>query len=273
MRLKLVRPLVFFDVETTGLKAKRDKILTLSITRIEPAGGPIPEQIKGKMITLKFDPGFPVPPEITKLTGITPLDVFGCPRFEQKRPQIEAIFAGADLVAYNGQFDVDFMAAEFERFGGDFEALLAPDYVLLDPRAAFVLHFGGKHTLEDAVGYYLHKTLEGAHTSAADVAGMIEVFFAQLQKHDLKGTPQDIWEATSGRFEDKRYRFAKDAHGKVTIMFGKHRGTWLWTLITAPSKKQQGYIDWCKKNLDPGTVKYIEEFEERCRRYIAAQKR
>lgn len=266
MRLKLLRPLCFFDVETTGLNASKDRILTLSVTRIAP-GSPIPEQIAGKMQNMKFDPGFPVPPEITKLTGITPLDVFGCPAFQQKAEIVAALFNGCDLCAYNGDFDVDFMEGEFNRLNRSFKACLPDDFALIDPRAAFVLDFNGRHKLEDAVAYYLKRAITDAHTSAGDVRAMIDVFFKQLHKRDLHGTPAEIVAATSGRFEDKRFRFAKNDAGKVAIMFGKHRGALLYDLLRRPSRQQQGYWNWMVEKLDKPTVAYLNQFEQRVIQY------
>jgi DNA polymerase III subunit epsilon len=267
-RLALNRPFVFFDVETTGLKPEQDRVITLSATRIEPAGGPISEQIRGKMVNFKFDPGFPIPPEITKITGITPLDVFGCPSFKDDIESLKALFRDADLCAYNGQFDLNFMEAEFARCDLSFKEVLAEDFALVDPRAAFVLNFDGKHTLSDAVAYYLKKVLKDAHTSDGDVSGMIDVFFAQLHKHDLKGTPKEIEAETSGRFEDSRLRFAKGKDGKVRVMFGKHRGALLYNLITRPGNNQKGYFNWMKDNLDKATVAYLKGFEKKVFEYL-----
>lgn len=260
-RLQLDRPLVFFDVETTGVHAEKDRIITLSLLRVEP-GQAIAEQVKGRMKEFKFDPGFPVPPKITELTGIRPLDVFGCPYFDKQIPDICPYFSEADLCAYNGKFDIDFMVSEFGRAGEQFKMLLPLDWRLVDPKAIFTMHFNGKHTLTDAVGYYLHRAIEDAHTSGGDVRSMIDVLFAQLSKHNLRGTAKEISELTVGRFFDPDYRILRDDKGKARLAFGKHQGRLVWELLDHPAKGDEGYIDWCMKNFfEPETRAVINQFK------------
>ena len=113
MKLKLERPIIFFDLETTGLTIGKDHIVELCYIRLEPNGCERAE-------TLRFNPGIPISKESSGVHGITDKDVKDCPSFAEKAPELAKVFEGCDLAGYNSnRFDVPMLAEEFALCGID----------------------------------------------------------------------------------------------------------------------------------------------------------
>lgn len=115
MRLNLTKPLVVFDLESTGLDLVNDRIIQLSYIKAYPDG-------KEERKNLLINPGKPIPAEVEKLTGITNDDVKDAPTFKQVAIDLAKTFTGCDFAGYNSNhFDIPLLAEEFLRAGIDFD--------------------------------------------------------------------------------------------------------------------------------------------------------
>ncbi len=115
MDLKLKNPLVFFDLETTGINITRDRIVEISLLKVFPNG-------KEETRTRRINPEMPIPPESTAIHGITDEDVKDCPTFKQIAKSLSDMLEGCDMAGFNSsRFDVPLLAEEFLRAGVDFE--------------------------------------------------------------------------------------------------------------------------------------------------------
>ena len=115
MKLNLTKPLIVFDLETTGLDLVNDRIIQISYIKVYPDGREERENIF-------INPGKPIPTEVTLLTGISDEDVANAPTFKQKAKELSEKFAGCDFAGFNSnRFDVPMLAEEFLRAGVDFD--------------------------------------------------------------------------------------------------------------------------------------------------------
>lgn len=122
MRLKLERPIMFFDLETTGTNILRDRIVEISMIKVYPDGHDLQR-------TVRVNPGMPIPAEATAVHHITDADVADKPLFADIAAQLAESFAGCDIAGFNSnRFDVPMLAEEFARVGVDFD-FTAPRYV------------------------------------------------------------------------------------------------------------------------------------------------
>ena len=111
MKLKLERPLAVFDVESTGINKRTDRIIELAVIKVFPDG-------KRETHEYLFNPERPIPTEATAIHGITDDDVKNCPKFVEKAREIVAILADCDLGGYNILgYDIPIMQEEFTRAG------------------------------------------------------------------------------------------------------------------------------------------------------------
>ena len=117
MKLNLTRPLIVFDLETTGLDLVRDRIIQISYIKVMPEG----EEIRGNLLV---NPGQPIPKEVTELTGISDDDVKDAKSFKELAPQLNEVMTGCDFAGYNSNhFDVPMLAEEFLRAGTIFHKM------------------------------------------------------------------------------------------------------------------------------------------------------
>lgn len=115
MKLKLQKPLVIFDLETTGLDLVKDRVIQISYIKVYPDG----REERGNEV---INPEIPIPPFITQLTGISDADVKDKPTFKQLAQKLAEKFGGSDFAGFNSNsFDVPLLAEEFLRAGIDFD--------------------------------------------------------------------------------------------------------------------------------------------------------
>src|SRR5690554_96799 len=115
MDLNLKNPLVFFDLETTGINITRDRIVEISLLKIHPNG-------KEESKTRRINPEMPIPPQSTAIHGITDEDVKDCPTFKQVAKSLAEMLEGCDMAGFNSsRFDVPMITEEFLRAGVDFD--------------------------------------------------------------------------------------------------------------------------------------------------------
>ena len=215
MKLKLERPIIFFDLETTGLTIGKDHIVELCYIRIEPNGNECAE-------TLRFNPGMPISKEASEVNGITDKDVKDCPACAEKAPELAKVFEGCDLAGYNSnKFDVPMLAEEFALCGID---LHINEKKMIDVQNIF--HKMEQRTLVAAYRFYCGKELENAHSALADTRATLEVLEAQLDRYaDLKNDVPylaDFSQIQKG--VDLACRFVYDENGVEIVNFGKYKG-------------------------------------------------
>lgn len=245
-RLQLKRPLVFFDLETTGVDPARDRIVELCILRVEPDGS-------RQSRTRRINPGRPIPPEATAVHGITDDDVRDEPRFDQVARGLLELLDGADLAGFNiVRFDVPMLDAELQRCKLDLD--LASRRVV-DSMAIF--HKMEPRNLTAAVRLYLDRDHDGAHGAEADVLASAEVLEAQLARYDE--LPADIealdaWSRGGPGAVDLNGKFVW-REGEVVVNFGKHQGTPLRQLVD----RSPDYLKWFLGKDFPSDAKKLVE--------------
>jgi len=240
-RLVLTRPLVFFDLETTGVDALNDRIVEVSLLKMFPPGpdGTAPEPI---VRTRRVNPGMPIPPGATAVHGITDADVAAEPPFEKIARSLFDLLQDCDFAGFGvRKFDLPLLSAEFTRAG------LAFDYRTrhcIDGKDIF--HSRERRDLTAAYALYCGGELKSAHSAEADMLASRDVILGQLERYD--DLPTDVAGlATVGA--PAADPDAYDGEGKlkwigdeVVINFGKSRGKALRAL--AASEDGRGLLNW-----------------------------
>lgn len=241
--LALTRPLVFFDVETTGIDPFHDRIIEIGAVKIFPDG-------TQKEYRYLINPGQPIPAGSTAIHNITDDMVADKPYFRDLAEELRDIFFNADLGGYNIKiFDLPLLITEFKRVG------LVLDYEsinIVDAMAIFKIK--EPRTLTAAYKKYCGKELENAHSAVADIRATIEVLEGQLTHYeDLPRSPE-----TLHAFCFPKDPNAFDAEGKLlfvngnlTINFGKNKGKSLQEL----SLNDPYYLEWILNGSFPDKVK------------------
>ena len=232
MKLNLQRPIVFFDLETTGVQITRDRIVEISILKISPDG-------ERETKTRRINPEMPIPAEASAVHGITDADVADCPTFAQVARSLYTWLEGCDIAGFNSnRFDVPMLVEEFLRAG---VAVDFDDRHFVDVQTIF--HKMERRTLEAAYKFYCGKTLENAHSAEADTLATFEVLEAQLDRYpeDLKNDIPALAEfSTHGRRVDFAGSLAYNDKDEIIINFGKYKGV----PVTEVFRKDSGYYNW-----------------------------
>lgn len=177
--LGLERPLVALDLESTGLDPRADRIVEISLARIEPGGD------VESLNTLVF-PGLPMPPGAERIHGISDADVAEAPTFADVAAKVARLLRGADLAGYNLlRFDLPLLSAELNRAGLSLER---EGRRIVDACAVFKRK--ERRNLAAAYRFYCGRDLRDPHTAAGDVIATLEVLAGQLRRYsDL---PRDV---------------------------------------------------------------------------------
>lgn len=229
MPLSLTRPLVYFDLETTGIDPDADKIVEICLQRHDPDGTVSTE-------THRLQPGRPIPAGATAVHGISDADVADAPRFEAVADQLLAFLGAADLAGFNIQrFDAPLLDREFSDCGRD---LKLQHRHMID--AMTIFHRKERRDLSAAARFYLQREHVGAHAAESDVEITADILDAQLNQYDdLPQTVEELAQWTRGDRLDLMGKFAW-SEGQVVFTFGKHRGHALATV----ADKNQDYCRW-----------------------------
>ncbi len=231
-QLNLTRPIIFFDIEATGLQIARDRIVELSYIKVFPDGR---EESKA----LRFNPEMHISAEATAVNGIKDEDVADCPTFKEKSGELTAIFQSCDLAGFNSNvFDVPMLVEEFARAGSDFDITKSK---LVDVQTIY--HKLEPRNLIAAYKFYCNKDLHNAHTAMADTQATYEVLKAQLEKYgkELQGNVGWLSEFTRrNRNVDLAGRIAYDEQGTEVFNFGKYKGR----AVTDILRSDPGYFSW-----------------------------
>jgi DNA polymerase-3 subunit epsilon len=215
MKLNLKNPVVFFDLETTGVNITSDRIVEISYLKVYPNGDETPK-------TKRINPEMHIPEEASKVHGIYDEDVKDCPTFKQVAKEIAADFEGADIAGFNSnRFDVPLLAEEFLRAGVDLDMTRRK---FIDVQVIF--HKMEQRTLVAAMKFYCGKELEGAHSADADTRATYEVLQAQLDRYpELQNDINYLSEFSSHTNNvDFAGRIVYNEKGVEVFNFGKYKG-------------------------------------------------
>ncbi len=273
MKLNLTKPLVVFDLETTGLDIVNDRIFQLSYIKVYPDG-------KEERENIYFNPQKPIPQEVIELTGTTNEDVADKPTFKALSKELEEKFSGCDFAGYNSNhFDVPMLSEEFYRAGINFDFSKCR---LIDAQAIF--HKMERRNLAAAYKFYCGRKMEedfAAHRADQDteatyrvLQGELDMYSAERQEEkerQLENNMDALAEFSktndnvdfSGRIVWKEM---KDANGKVLLdadgkprkqevfNFGKYKG---WPVVDA-LRRDPGYYNWiCSSDFTSDTKQVL----------------
>lgn len=236
MQLNLKKPIVFFDLEATGLNIGVDRIVEISMHKVHPNG-------KEETKTFRINPEIPIPAETTAIHGISDEDIADKPVLKEVASQIVAFIKGADLAGFNLiKFDVPMLAEELMRVEQDFDV---SKHKIIDVQRIF--HKMEQRTLVAAYKFYCNKDLTNAHSAEADTIATYEVYKAQIERYDeLENNTEFLHEFTgspSDNLVDVAGRLVKNKDGVPVFNFGKYKGM----AVVEVLKKDPGYYAWMMK--------------------------
>lgn len=233
MSLQLKRPLVFIDLETTGINLATDRIVEIAIVKVFPDGT---KTIKQKII----NPQMPIPKESSEIHGITDEKVKNAPTFKQVANELKQFIDDADFSGYNSnRFDIPLLMEEFLRAGLTIDMT---NRKLVDVQHIF--HMMEKRTLGAAYKFYCEKELEDAHSAEADASATWEILEAQINRYENLGNTLDSILQFTG--EEKIVDFARRfimVNDVEVFNFGKHKGRPVAEVL----KAEPQYYDWMMK--------------------------
>lgn len=242
MELKLNRPVIFFDLETTGTNITHDRIVEISLIKVYPDG-------TDKEHSTRINPGIPIPAEATEVHHITDQDVADKPKFEELAPKLAKFFEGCDLAGFNSnRFDVPMLVEEFRRAGIAFDISHTK---MIDVQTIF--HKREPRTLVAAYKFYCGKDLDGAHSATADTRATYEVLKAQLNHYgDLPCDVDGLAEYSAhGKNVDFMGRLVWNDDKKEVINFGKYKGRIAEEVLAS----DPGYYGWIMQGDFPQNTK------------------
>ena len=257
MELNLTRPLAFFDLETTGIKVATDRIVEISIIRVNIDGST-------KIKTKRINPGMHIPAEVTAIHGITDEDVKDAPKFSEVAHEVDQFLENCDLAGFNSNhFDIPLLVEEFLRTDVDFDL---KGRRFIDVQNIF--HKMEPRNLYAAYKFYCSKDLENAHSAEADTLATFEILKAQLDRYkdtvikDHKGKViqpivNDVKALSDFSYVAKNvdligHIIFNDKNEEV-FNFGKHKGK----VVAEVFKSEPSYYDWIMKSEFPLSTKKV----------------
>ncbi len=257
MKLELTKPLVFFDLETTGINVGRDRIVEISLLKVN-----IDNQ--KETLTRRINPMMPIPKEVTAIHGITNEMLVDEPTFEQVAHQILNFIGNADLAGYNSnKFDIPLLVEEFLRVNIDFNI---KNRSFIDVQNIF--HKMEPRTLKAAYRFYCAKDLENAHSAEADTSATYEILLSQLEKYNdveyedkngakiipIKNDVKVLHDFTfNSNWADLVGHIAFDKNNTEVFNFGKHKGK----TVEEVFRIEPSYYDWMMKADFPLSTKKV----------------
>ncbi len=250
----LEKPLVFFDLETTGTAPTEDRIVDIALIKLIPGGG---EESFSSLV----DPGVPIPAEVSEIHHITDEMVRGQPAFKDLAVKINEFIDDADLGGFGvSRFDIPMLAAEFRRAGMAFRV---EGRRVVDSLTIF--HKMEPRNLTAAYKLYCGKTLEDAHRAEADTRASLEVFLAQVEHY--KELPEDV--AGISAFCVQRNPHNVDANGKFVWRNGKasfNFGKFRTKPLEEVARIEPGYLHWLA-----GDARTTSEVSQICREALSGR--
>jgi DNA polymerase-3 subunit epsilon len=231
MQLNLNKPIVFFDLETTGINIATDRIVEISMLKVNPDGSE-------ERFTQRVNPEIEIPKQASAVHGITNEMVLNEPKFNEIANKVRDFIKGADLAGFNSnRFDIPILAEEMLRAEIDFSM---KGRVSVDVQTIF--HKKEQRTLAAALQFYCDKELENAHSAEADTEATYEILKAQIERYnDLENDMKMLSEFSSHRDRaDFSGHILYDDAGDEIFSFGKYKGQKVVDVL----QKDQGYYSW-----------------------------
>lgn len=256
IKLNISRPLIFFDLETTGTSVTTDRIVELSYLKVYPNG-------EKESKTRRLNPEMHIPEASTRVHHITDDDVKDCPTFRQIAKSLMDIFEGCDVAGYNSnKFDVPLLIEEFARVGMAFDI---KNRRFIDVQSIF--YRMEPRTLVAAYKKFCGKNLEDAHSAMADTMATYEVLLGQIREYeDLENDIESLAKYSENENNvDMVGRIVRDEEGNCLINFGKHKGRKVEEIFAT----DHGYYSWImngdfpKNTKDVLTGLYMKYLEQR----------
>lgn len=231
MELNLKKPIIFFDLETTGTDISKDRIVEICYIKVSPDG-------KETEYTRRINPGMHIPEGASAVHGIYDEDVKDCPVFKDVAREIANEFEGCDIAGFNSnRFDLPLLAEEFLRAQVDIDLsrMRAIDVQVL-------YHKREPRTLSAAYKFYCGKVLEDAHSALADTRATYEVLKSQLDFYDDLENDMEALSKESSFTNNVDFagRFIYDENGREVFNFGKYKGM----PVDAVLDRDPGYYGW-----------------------------
>lgn len=244
MELNLRNPLIFFDLETTGVNITKDRIVEISYIKVFPNGQ---EQEK----TIRVNPGMPIPPEATAIHHITDEDVKDKPLFKDIAKDVSHVFEGCDIAGFNSnRFDIPLLMEEFLRAGVNFDISKRK---FIDIQTIF--HKMEQRTLVAAYKFYCNKDLNDAHSASADTRATYEVLKAQLDRYSSLENDVDYLSkfSSQNRNVDLAGRIVLNDQNVEVFNFGKYKGQPVEEVL----RRDIGYFGWMMQGDFPQNTKNV----------------
>lgn len=231
MELNLKKPIIFFDLETTGTDITKDRIVEICYIKVTPDG-------KEVEYTKRINPGMHIPETASAVHGIYDEDVKDCPMFKDVAREIANEFEGCDIAGFNSnRFDLPLLAEEFLRAQVDIDLtrMKAIDVQVL-------YHKREPRTLSAAYKFYCGKVLEDAHSALADTRATYEVLKSQLDFYNDLENDMEVLSKESSFTNNVDFagRFIYDDNGRELFNFGKYKGM----PVDAVLDRDPGYYGW-----------------------------
>ena len=245
MELNLRNPLIFFDLETTGVNAAKDKIVEISYIKVYPNG-------KEESNTIRINPGRHIPEEATAVHHITDDDVKNCPSFKDVAKELSRVFEGCDIAGFNSnRFDLPLLVEEFLAAGVNIDMTKRK---FIDVQTIF--HKMEQRTLVAAYKFYCGKNLEDAHSADADTRATYEVLKAQLDRYPSLQNDVDFLSefSTQNKNVDFAGRIIYNDKNVEVFNFGKHKGCPVEEVF-----RTIGLIVRRDRVLSPAAARFVEE--------------
>jgi DNA polymerase III subunit epsilon len=262
MKLNLVRPLAFIDLETTGIDKIKDRIVQIAILTVFPNG-------EENMYSRKINPTIPIPIEISKIHGIYDKDVKEEATFADIAHELLNHLQDCDLAGYNSNhFDIPLLMIEFSRVGIDF---LLEGRNIIDVQTIFFKM--EPRNLKAAYKFYCGEDLVGAHDAANDIRATYEVLKSQLKHYEntphedkegnlsypIKNDVETLANFTPLNLLDPTNKIIRDEQGREVFNFGKYKGR----TVVEVFNEDLGYYEWMmSKNFSVFTRKVITRIWE-----------
>lgn len=257
MKLNLTKPLVFFDLETTGVQVGSDRIVEICLLKVE---------INGEVSSLvhRVNPGMTIPQQSIDIHGITDEMVRDKPTFKELAAEISNYIGDSDLAGYNSnKFDIPLLVEEFLRVGINFDIT---NRKTIDVQNIF--HKMEPRTLKAAYKFYCGKNLDNAHSAEADTMATYEILLAQVERYNgveyedkdgnisypIVNDMRKLQEFTCySQWADLVGHLGFNKDGKEIFNFGKYKGK----VVEEVFEIEPAYYDWMMKADFPLSTKRV----------------
>jgi len=257
MKLNLTKPLAIFDLETTGTNVGTDRIVEISIIKVNPDG-------KEEVMTRLVNPGIPIPAEVTAIHGINDDKVKNEPTFAELAPVLSQFLNNCDLGGYNSnKFDIPLLVEEFLRADIDFD-LKGRRFVDVQN----IFHKMEPRTLKAAYRFYCNQDLINAHSAEADTRATYEILLSQLDRYEnaeytsnegvvSKPIVNDVKALHEFSFHNRNADLVGhlifNQKNQEVFNFGKNKGK----VVEEVFSNEPSYYDWMMKSDFPLSTKKV----------------